>query len=95
MISKHWGMNDLTNGYANIYCQTMHDGVKHSKIKIGREILTELRQLERFLKDSGFKGWVSWTQLINPNIMKMLTKIKAYPYGINLKQEKIWFRKQF
>jgi len=94
MFNKHWGINVLQNGYVNIYCPTISkDGVNGIGDK--REIYKELKSLESYLAESGFKGWVSWTELINVHIMKFFTKIKAYPYGIDLKKETIWFKKEF
>ena len=78
----------------NIYSPTITEN-RVDSFTIQKEIYKELKQLEGLLKDVGFKGWVSWTELTNPHIMKFLTKLKAYPYGIDLKRETIWFKKEF
>ena len=94
MISKHWGMHDLRTGFANVYSPTITDD-RVDSFSTKREIYRGLKELECLLKDAGFKGWVSWTELTNPHIMKFLTKLKSYPYGIDLKRETIWFKKEF
>ena len=94
MTGKHWGFYDLRNGYANIYCPTITEN-RVNGFSTKREIYRELKELEEFLDAGGFRGWVSWTELTNPHIMKFFTKFKANPYGIDLKRETIWFKKEF
>ena len=93
MAGKHWGMTDLRNGFANIYCPTIHED-KVEGFKVKREIYREFKELETNLKAAGFRGWVSWTKLENSHIMKFLAKLRALPYGIDVKKETIWFRKE-
>ena len=88
----HWKFEDLRNGYVNIYSDTINAGIDDFKTK--REVYKELKEIESGLKDVGFTGWVAWTYIINPHIMKMYVKVGAQPYRINLKQETIWFKKE-
>ena len=95
MISKHWGyrVNAINGNYATIYCPTTHEYKVHGFGDM-RAIYKELKELEENLKALGFKGWVLWTQLRNFHMMKILTKLKSCPYGIDLKTEAIWFKKE-
>ena len=93
MISKHWGFRDLRNGFACIYCPILHED-RVDGFSTKKEIYRELKELEINLKAVGFKGWVTYTELINTHIMKFLTKLKSFPYGIDIKRETIWFRKE-
>ena len=88
----HWKFEDLRNGYANIFSDTINAGITDFKTK--REVYKELKEAERGLSEIGFKGWVAWTYLVNTHIMKMYVKVGAQPYRINLKQETIWFRRE-
>lgn len=94
MINTHWGVNDLNNGYVNIYCPTIHEN-KVYNFSIKKEIYKELKNTETFLHKAGYRGWVSWTGLKNAHIMKFFRKINAFPYEINVKSETIWFKKEF
>lgn len=94
MIGQHWGFNDLANGYANIYCPTITEN-RINGYSCKKAVYKELWQTEAFLKKSGYKGWISWTGLVNPHIMKFFRKIGARPYEISLKKETIWFKKEF
>ena len=87
----HWKFQDLQNGYANIFCQAITDGIDDFKTK--REVYVELKEIESGLKDAGFAGWVAWTKIDNPHIMKLYVKVGAQPYRLNLKQETIWFKR--
>ena len=89
---KHWKFEDLKNGWVNIYCPTLHEGISDFKTK--REVYVELKQIESDLKDAGFTGWAAWTYVKNPHIMKMYAKVGAQPYRLNIKQETIWFKKE-
>ena len=88
----HWKFENLRNGYANIFCQAITDGISDFKTK--REVYIELKEIEAGLKQAGFCGWVAWTYLNNIHIMKLYVKIGAQPYRINLTQETIWFKKE-
>jgi hypothetical protein len=90
---KHWSFRDLRNGFACVWCPTLTDS-KVDGFGIKKEILKELKQLEKDLATAGFKGWVSYTELINPHIMKFFAKLKFVPYNIDVKQETLWFKKE-
>ena len=90
---KYWVIEDLKNGYANIYCPTIHED-QVSSFSIKRQIYKELFRVESVLKESGFIGWVAWTGLCNPHIMKFFRKIGARPYEIAIKEEAIWFKRE-
>ena len=94
MINTHWGINDLNNGYVNIYCPTITEN-RVNGYSVKKAIYKELKQTENFIRKAGYKGWVSWTGIQNPHIMKFLRKIGARPYEISLKKEAIWFKKEF
>ena len=95
MFSEHWGyqVNCINTNYATINCPTIHENKVYG-FKEMRAIYREFIELEKTLKALGFVGWVSWTKLVNTHIIKMFTKLKSYPYGIDVKKETIWFRKE-
>lgn len=94
MLNKHWGVDDLNNGYVNLYCPTITEN-RVDGFAVKKEIYKELKQTETFLRKAGYRGWVSWTELVNIHIMKFFRKINARPYEISLKKETIWFKKEF
>ena len=94
MINEHWGVNDLANGYANIYCPTITEN-RANGFSCKKAIYKELKQTETFLIKAGYRGWVSWTELANSHIMKFFRKIGARPYELSVKKETIWFKKEF
>ena len=95
MVSEHWGYTVLVNDkkWANIFCPTLTED-RVNGFGDMRAILRELKSLEIDLRKLGFRGWVLWTELKNIHIIKILTKLKSFPYGINIKRETIWFRKE-
>lgn len=94
MINEHWGANDLKNGYANIYCPTISEDRVNS-FGDSRRIYKELKMLEKILKNNGFYGWVSWTEIKNKHIEKLFVKVKSYPFFTDKKKEITWFKKEF
>ena len=95
MVSEHWGYTVFAsdNEWANIFCPTLTDDCVKGFSDM-KAIYRELKSLELDLKELGFRGWVLWTELKNIHIMKFLTKLKSFPYGIDVKQETIWFKKE-
>jgi len=95
IFQKHWGYkkNKIYPKYVNIYCPTLHN-YKVSCFADTIGIVRELKKLEIEIKKMGFKGWLTWTKLENAHIMKYLTKLGAYPYGIDVKHNAIWFWKE-
>ena len=95
MESKYWEMNDLKNGYVNLYCPIISEDRINGNMATFRKVVRELKTLEGLLKESDFTGWVVWTELVNAHIMKMLSKFGCVPYSIDVKKETIWFKKEF
>ena len=96
MISKHWGYrpSPIYEDWATIFCPTTHE-YRVNGFSDMRAIYRELKKLEVILKELEFRGWVLWTQLANVRMMKILTKLESVPYEIDVKQEIIWFKKEF
>ena len=95
MMSKHWGYAVFApdKNWAHIFCPTTHE-YRVNGFGDMRAIYRELKSLESDLKELDFKGWVLWTDLTNVHMMKILTKLGSFPYGIDLKKETIWFKKE-
>ena len=85
---KYWKINELEN-WAWIFCPEMEN---EHKLSVIREGYREFVRLEEFIKSKYF-GWVACTKLENAHIMRFMAKRGARPVGINLGEDKIWFRK--
>jgi hypothetical protein len=90
---KHWKFRHFGEGLACAWCPTLADS-KVDGFGTKREILKELKQLENDLATAGFKWVVSYTDLVNPHVMKFFAKLKFVPYNIDVKQETLWFKKE-
>ena len=94
MLNEHWGFTNFKNGYANIYCPTFTED-RVGGYQMRKNIYKCFKDLESLLKETNYVGWVTWTKLENPHIMKFLKKVGANPYEIDIKFETIWFKKDF
>lgn len=61
---------------------------------VHRQVCKEIKALDSTVKVHGLKGWVAHTLTINEHVMIMLTKFGAVPYRIDIKEKKIWFKKE-
>lgn len=88
---KYWNTKVIDNEWLSIYCPVME-----KKLSFGekRKIFEELKEIEAKIKSSNLEGWVGHTDLKNPHIMVMFTKLKAKPYAIDLTNNVIWFKKE-
>jgi len=55
-----------------------------------REFVKQFRILEKSLIGK-YEGWNAYTTLENHRVMRILTKVGAVPYYINLEHNTIWF----
>jgi len=65
---------------------------------VKRTIVKELRDIENKIVSGFFRtylsGWVGHTELKNPHIMIMLRKLGAVPYELDIKEGKLWFKRE-
>jgi hypothetical protein len=65
----------------------------------GLTSFSEMRGLYREFKalEKAYRGvwdaWITWTKMDRPDVMKILVKVGAQPYRINLDYYSIWFIK--
>lgn len=89
---KHWSVR-VEGKYLFVQSDTLHRGGLSFGEK--REVVKELKCIEGMIKnDKKLFGWVGYTWLHFPNVMKLFRKIGAMPYEINVGEELIWFRKE-
>ena len=67
-----------------------------------RDYITDARKfyrlfltIENKLRSDGYLGWAAYTKLDNPRVMRILSKVGAQPYRINLEYDSIWFFRRF
>jgi len=53
---------------------------------IKRKIYKELKEIEVFVKENGFRGWITWTHPGAPNVMDFLERLGA-------NATRMWYRK--
>lgn len=92
---RYWDIKTVDN-WVFIFCPIMEDAVASKSFNIRRQLYVEFKKLEQIINQSKdyFKGWIAYTKLENPHIMKMYVKVGANPYKINIKEETIWFKKE-
>ena len=95
-FKEYWFYNNTGQGWMNIFCSIIDDQEGSESFNAKRKIYQEFKKLERFLEESvGVIGWVAWTHLENAHIMRFFAKVGAKPYSIDLKENKLWFCKEF
>jgi hypothetical protein len=68
---------------------------KKNYLADARAFYREFREIERHLIIRDFYGWAAYTKLDNPGVMRILRKVGAQPYRINLEFDSIWFYRRF
>lgn len=90
---KHWKYKQHNPEVAIVWCPTIHDGFAKG-FNIKKQVILELKRLHKDLKLFGFQILVMYTELQNPHIMRLLTKVGYDPYIIDLNTNRLWFRKE-
>jgi len=73
----------------------LNDPEATKPFKIKREILTELKEIEKYIKSkNNLRGWVCSTHIEKPNIIRLLTKLGGKPFRVDLLSNFIWFLKE-
>jgi len=95
-FKAYWLYHSAGLGWMDIGCPIIDDEKGSESFGIRRKVYKEFKELEEYLKGAvGIIGWVMWTYLENAHIMRFLTKLGGKPYGIDLKENKLWFCKEF
>lgn len=81
------------NDWLFICCPIMEDAKASRSFAVRRVIIEGFRTIERMVTDMKLKGWIGYTNLQNPHIMKMWAKHGGVPYWIDVKKEQLWFKK--
>lgn len=96
-MNSHWKYKFINPNWVQIWCPTFHNinpKTARAPFSLQKQIWIELKTLEsRFRADPMIFGWIQNTKLHHTHIMLLYTKIGAYPYYIDRKLKKIWFRK--
>ena len=94
-FGEYWIYNEAGKGWIEIGCPMIDDKEGSESLGIKRKIYKEFKELEGTLNGFiGIIGWVAWTYLENAHIMRFFAKVGAKPYGIDLKENKLWFFKE-
>ena len=95
-FGKYWLYNEAGKGWINIGCPIIDNKKGSESFSVKRQVYREFKELEETLKGFiGIIGWVAWTYLENAHIMRFFAKLGAKPYGIDLKNNQLWFCKEF
>ncbi|MCP4262824.1 MAG: hypothetical protein GY774_35745 [Planctomycetes bacterium] len=90
---KYWQVR-IHRKFANVViitCPVMNNSDLSFGVKRG--IYKELRRLEGVLPiDTDY--WAGYANMNDPHIMKMWAKVDAQPFYIDLKKDRIWFKKR-
>lgn len=93
---EYWIYKNVGQGWVEIGCPIIDDKEGSKSLSVKRKVYKEFKELEETLKEFiGIIGWVAWTYLENAHIMRFFAKVGAKPYGIDLKENKIWFYREF
>jgi len=96
LVKEYWWYESVGQGWANIWCPMIDDKEGSESLGVKRKIYSEFKKLEAFLRElPGIIGWVAWTHLENDHIMRFFAKVGAKPYNIHLKDNQLWFCKEF
>ena len=90
---KYWQvLGENVGGWIFIVCPIMNKPIKEFRVKRG--IYKELLNLEKMVVSKGLRGWVGYTRLDNAHIMRMFAKLNAIPFFVDLKKDRLWFKKK-
>ena len=93
-FGEYWIYHEVGKGWIEIGCPIIDDKEGSKSLSVKRQIYKEFKELEGTLKGLiGIIGWVAWTYLENAHIMRFFAKVGSKPYGIDLKENKLWFFK--
>jgi len=94
-FGKHWSykIHSKNQDWVVLRSPTMHSLKRHASFAQIREGYKEFCELELLICKGGFKGWISWTTLDSPHIMRLMAKIGAQPYFLEPNQGEIYFKK--
>ena len=81
------------NDWLFVCCPIMEDAEASRPFAVRRKIIVGLRAIERMIPEMKLKGWMGYTKLQNPHIMKMWANQGGVPFRINVKSEELWFKK--
>ena len=90
-IKEHGDYCELNSTFWQDYEHTTYKDY----IADARAFYKKFREIERHLIIRDYLGWAAYTKLDKPGIMRILRKVGAQPYKINLKENAIWFFRRF
>lgn len=96
---KHWEIIKPVGQYAYIYSPSMQRNNKKvfETFKERKALRQGLDDLERIIREKGYKGWISNTKTFYPHVMRLFAKVGAKPYLVATNKDPlkdiIWFMK--
>uniref|UniRef100_A0A6M3L7M2 Uncharacterized protein n=1 Tax=viral metagenome TaxID=1070528 RepID=A0A6M3L7M2_9ZZZZ len=84
-------------GWAYIISNTLDakDVSQFQLFSVKREAFTEFKHVQLHLYQMGLIGWVAATKITNYTFIRILTKLNATPFWMDLTQNKLWFKRSF
>jgi len=87
---KYWKYALCPPCWVEIWCERVHKGNLSFSEK--KNVYKELKGFENELSGKfGLLGWITWTELQNDHIMRILHRFGGVPYMI--KDNRLYFRK--
>jgi hypothetical protein len=91
---NHWKIVNEIAGWLQVECPTYqaNEG-KKVPLSINRQIYREWKEIENLIVKNNIKGWIANTEIDNWPMIRIITRVGAKPYRIDIINKLIWFNK--